>query len=247
MPPVVRRGLLALTVLFFVAGGVLFTTRLLLAGPGDGSKQPVPPPLQNRPTPVPRPKEGSALSLEAARQELSKNSDLARIITAAESGDITAIIGMAHSADDMYCRSFKELPPGCKTQDDRVAAVYIDDGHHTPRSKDEVAQWLSELYAENPAKMTFACRDSRLDEGDGGKYYLLFTASRTVRVGGIDVGGLALIVVPGSPQPIEIFTFTNPGALGLAWVQDITEAQNLVLITPESVKDWPGMWGQKGQ
>jgi DNA-binding CsgD family transcriptional regulator len=219
----------------------------LLVSSEEQTKQALPPPYENLRSPVPRPDERLALSVDAAKQELSKNADLARVIAAAESGDVTALLNLGRRADDEYCRSFRALPPECITQEDKVSAVYLDIGTKRITRFGEMREWLGELYADNPAKLTFACRDSRLAEGDGGKYYLLFTASRAARAGGLEVGGLALVVTPGSPQPIEIFTFTNPGALGLQWVQLSADPQFLVLITPESVKDWPGKWGELGQ
>jgi DNA-binding CsgD family transcriptional regulator len=212
------------------------------ASPEEQAKLALPPPYLNLASPVPRPDERLALPIDAAKQELGKNADLARVIAVAESGDVTALLALARKYEGDYCRSYRELPPDCASPDDKVTAVYYDNGVHRPRSAIEVGGWLSDLYADNPAKLTFACRDSRLGEGDGGKYYLLFSTSRAARAGGLEVGGLALVIAPGAPQPIELFTLTKPGALGLQWVQLSTDPQHLVLITPESVKDWPGKW-----
>jgi len=212
----------------------------LSGSPLDQAKQALPPPFQNLPTPVPRPDESSALPVDAARRELSKNADLARVIAAAESGDIRTLLNLGQRADEAYCR-VRQLPPECASQDDRVPAVYHDIGVRAARSFRMMGEWLGNMYADNSAKLTFASRDSRLVEGDGGKYYLVFTLSHPAVAGGPpEVGALALIVAPGTPHPVEIFTFFRPGGLGLAWVQEAADPNFLLLITPETVKDWPG-------
>jgi DNA-binding CsgD family transcriptional regulator len=208
------------------------------SGPELQVPQLLPSPQLNR---VPRPDERSALPVDLARNELSKNADLARVIAAAESGDVASLLNLGRRADERYCSSWRGEPaPGCKTFDDKIPAVFHDIGVLVPRSFDMMGIWLGNIYADNPAKLTFACRDSRLPEGDGGKYYLLFTLSHPASAGGPpEVGGLALIVSPGSRHPVETFMFGRPGGLGLAWVQDYADPQSLLLITPESVKDWP--------
>jgi DNA-binding CsgD family transcriptional regulator len=219
------------------------------AGPELQVPQLLPTPQVDR---YPRPDERWALPVDLARRELSKNPDLARVIAAAESGDVTSLLDFGQRADERYCSSWRGGPaPGCETYDDKLPAVYHDIGVLVARTSEMMGTWLGNMYADNPAKLTFAARDSRFGEGDGGKYYLLFTLSNPATAGGPEeVGGLALIVTPGSPHPIETFAFSRPGGLGLAWVQDysVTQdggltytslAQFLVLITPETVKDWP--------
>jgi hypothetical protein len=106
--------------------------------------------------------------------------------------------------------------------------------------------WIGRVLAKKPVTLTFASRDSTLPEGKGGKYFLIFDAAANGDFE--DLGALALIVYPGQPEPIDIFSFAHAGQKsGVGWVAyfaDETGHDNgwlsQSLITPKSVKDWPG-------
>lgn len=197
---------------------------------------------QDWPTPsqVPRPNETSAKSVDEAKKELSQNASLDAIIKAAEAGDASRLVDLTQKHDG-YCSSSRQLPVECKSLTDNVPAVYFD----VSRSLwpvDTMRKWLAGILSNGPISLEFVARDSRLPAGDGGRYYIIFRASAAANdFSGLD--GVGLIVSPGRPDPIETITFFEPGEKGLIWVQYVSRdgAKYLILITPESVKGWPGL------
>jgi hypothetical protein len=191
--------------------------------------------------PVPRPSEAEAKPVDEAKVSLGRNADLAAVIKAAESGDADELLQLAQRTDS-YCASSRELPPQCKSLRDIVPAVLQDNGHIVPRPVETMRRWLGSIFLNRPVSLEFAVRDSRQPEGNGGKYYLLFRASKPA-ADFEGLNGVMVLVSPGKPQPIENFAFFDPDTKGLIWVQYVTGegAKDLILITPESVKDWPGL------
>jgi hypothetical protein len=251
----VKGGIAALTILFMVAGLFVIWTALSSAGPEEEEgKIPQPPPYEREPAPkVPRPDESTAKSLNAAREELAANVDLDRTIKAVESKDVNTLIELARKTDE-YCGIYREVPEGCTSRDQKLLSVFYNGGTVYPKPVILFSKWLEELLDSN-ASLSLATRDSRKSAGDGGEYYLVFRGATEARVddgskdGPKALQGLALVVSPGKEEPIESFTFLGPDANGLAWLQSLDPhngAKYQLLLAPESVKDWPGMWGETG-
>ena len=237
--------------LFITSGVLVLGTSFLSARDEEERKDVLPPPWERQPPPkVARPDQRFSTTVNAAKQSLSRNADLGAVLKAAESGDVSSLLALAQTGN--YCaQTLREPPPECKDTDD-VPAVYqeIATGP-TLRPVETMASWIGQLLAEQPVKLEFASRDSRYGEGDGGRYYLVFRVSKAVDFsgrGGLR-DGLGMVVKPGQPRPIQWFTFFGPENNGLSWVQVLGAedgAKYQILIAPQSVKDWPGMWGEKG-
>ncbi|HLG11693.1 MAG TPA: hypothetical protein VI876_08040 [Dehalococcoidia bacterium] len=250
----INRGVFALTVLFLAAGLLVILTALSAAGPDEEDRN-LPPPFERPPaTKVPRPNESEAMSLAAAKDSLEQNADLSRVMGAVEAADVDLLISLAKKTDE-YCGLYRTLPEGCKSREEKVTSVFFDTGIVAPKPVALMSAWLEQLFQANSASLSLATRDSREPEGNGGKYFLVFRAQNAAKTGDetpggtITVQGLALVVSPGKQEPIEWFTFLGPDNNGLGWVQTVDGeggAKYQILLAPESVRDWPGMWNQTG-
>jgi hypothetical protein len=185
------------------------------------------------------------MSVDDARLELSKNADLAAVIKAAEAADAGALMGLAKRTPPGVCDRYRTVPEGCSSRDDPVEGVYQDCGEVCQRPITLVEGWISQTLKNGPVTLSFAARDDRLPEGDGGEYYLVFQAAQPGSFEGMS--GIMLVVHPGQAGAIEIVGFTEPGLSGLAWAQFYISragsegspgAEHLALMAPETVRTW---------
>lgn len=225
-------------VLLFAGAALAFTmSRILASEEGPGL------PLR---TPAPRPDERSARDVSSARTELSRNKHLAAVIRAGENGDVEALLKLAVMAPDNYCAAGRELPEECDSRDQKVEAIYLNQPRLRPYPVKTLRDHLAKLFSEGgKPTLAFATRDSRLPEGDGGEYYLMFKTAEEVDFGGGYVAnGLELKVRPGSDTPVQWFEIANKDTNPLEWIQAMDETEGAkyhILITPPSVKDWEGL------
>jgi hypothetical protein len=250
-----RRWLLTGTLLFVVAGLLVSATSLLADDKGHdlgAPKEKLPPPwARAEPTKVPRPSESAAMSVDAAKRELSSISDIDEVIKAAEAADTEALLALAKSGDYCARKDFRGfVPPECASGR-RVDGVYVEGGGFEPvlGPADRIRKALDAILGAQPVRMDFGSRDARFGQGNGGRYYLVFRASSASPVEGTLYDAVGMVVRPGEPEPIEWFIFIIPEGNGLTWVQERIDADggfHQVLIAPESVKDWPGLAGEKG-
>ena len=234
------------SLILLVGAGALYATGSSLADDPKAS-QTIPPPWERpAPTAIPRPIEGQAKSLNAAKQDFLKEPGLSAVIKSAEAGDVDALLKLARRVDN-YCGQSRRLPSECSSREDDVDAVYIDSGEITPRALATMKRWLDALLSNGGSSLDFVSRDSRFPEGKGGKYYLVFRAPELSAVGeGNRVNALRLVVFPGADQPIQWIGFMGAQGNGLQWIQDVDNSETApyqILLAPASVKDWPAIRG----
>jgi hypothetical protein len=201
-----------------------------------------------RATPYARPDESLAQSVDSGRLALKRNDSLRDVIEAIEAGDIDGVTALIRSGN--YCgQRLREPLPECNGLD-TVKGLYsgqliIKDPILKP--VETVEEWLAAFFAKGQARLEFASRDSRLSEGDGGKYYLVFRGEKSLVFGaGNEYDKLAVVVTPGTEEPIESFAFLVVDGNGLRWIQQLggdDGARHQRLILPESVADLPGWFG----
>src|SRR3972149_805210 len=167
--------------LLFTGGGVLVLSTHLLSAQspdeeddhGEDTGRTLTP--ADFATPLPRPDESSAQSLDSAKRGLQQNDDLAAVLTVLEAGDVPNFIALARKGN--YCAQPSREPlPECKSTDD-VPGIYqqqIAFLRPILRPVEVVEKWLTDFLANGRLTLEFASRDSRLPEGDGGVSYLVF-------------------------------------------------------------------------
>jgi hypothetical protein len=184
------------------------------------------------------------LSIDEARTELSKISDLRDVIEAAESGDIAKLRSLAVEGGDGYCATGRDLPPECNSRDEKLPSVMLNQPRLRPvpvRAFDELVTPL--IKDGGGLILAFATRDSRTPEGDGGEYYFMFETREPVEIAeGFRSNGIELKVKVGAEKPIQWFEFAAEDVNPLAWLQSMGEnndgARHHILITPETVDGW---------
>jgi hypothetical protein len=204
------------------------------------------------PTSVPRPDESRAQSIEAAKEELSAQPDLAQVIAAAEAGDVDTLLGLARSGN--FCSRewrMSETPDECKEPGSVVPGIHMEAQTGGVESvlmpADSMREWLEAILTNQPVQLTLVAREAT----DLGRYYFVFKAAESAESEslGSGVDSVGIVVLPGESEPIQWFQFLPSSDKGLQWLQTKAGETSLRfdLIAPESVKDWPDIWGETGK
>lgn len=210
-------------------------------------------PFDREPDKLPRPDEASAMDMQAAREVLFEAPALKRVIEAVEAGDVEALLAASVARD--YCEdppvhARYGTPPEC-VDGAPVPARYMEMATMRPTLRPVAGAigiefGLTNIFSSQPVQLTLVARE-QLDKGH---YFLVFKAERPVVWGRSQWDGLGIVVdVENSETPIQRFRFIIPSNNGLEWLQHRAEAEGYPafdLIAPESLRDWPGMWGELG-
>lgn len=195
---------------------------------------------------LPRPNESEAQSLEAAREEFLTTRGLETVVTSVEAGEVEPLLTSADNEN--FCeRVFREIPPEC-TDTDRVNAVYLEGSSSDPylMPQASVARWIGEIFSLGEMELTFAAKEQGLD-----RYYLVFKAQVPSLPEGTEFDGLGVVVEPNAELPIRWLRLIIPGNNGIEWLQlratEVPSAPRFDLVAPETVIEWPGLWGETGE
>ncbi len=238
------------TILCIVAGLLVWATVGLFAeNPSydevkDNSGSPA---LSVDPPQLPRPNEDGATTLDQASTELSSQPGLGSVIKAAESGDVSSLLGALKLGD--YCSVTFRGGPAEECKDGKShPAAFVESATTTPvlQPLELVERYVGSILSDSPVELTLVARDA----GQGDNFYLVFKASQPTVLDGEKYDGLGIVVNPKSETPIQWVRFIIPENNGLEWLQirasEADGSPRFDLVAPESIKDWPGYWGDKG-
>ena len=223
---------------FLALGATLLGTTLLSA---CSSSQPGGPPLPPRENPA-LPDMSEAKSVDVAAAELADNASFRKAIDAGVAGNVDSLLELAVKTEN-WCATGRQVPEGCTSRDDKVDAVFQDNGNIQPVLLGTMRELLVDLYGGQAATLEFIARYDGETEVLSGKYFLVFKMTEPRTIGGeLVADAIGLTLDPEmTDTPIAWFTFGSPGGNGLTWMQVLggrDGASDFVLLAPESVKGW---------
>lgn len=198
-------------------------------------------------TPLPFPDESSARSLSEAREELLALPGMAAVFTNVEAGDVDGLLQLADTGN--FCeRTFRasEVPDECS--DNVELAVYHEGSGPKPLllPVDSLRRSIGNVFALGTPELTLVTKEQGAE-----RYYLLLKGAGTTPDADVLYDGLGIVVEPGQDLPVRWLRMIIPWNNGIEWMQlRATEAEGeprFDLVAPESVADWPGMWGETSE
>jgi hypothetical protein len=247
----IRRGWLLAGVGFAATIGLIaFGVSLGAVGDEDVQVYPeekefIDPAERPEPTKLPRPDEKLAVSIQSAIAQLRSSAPMESLLDSARLGDSEALLELSDQGN--FCeRRFREPQPQCSGREE-YPGFYVQAALPQPvlMPEDLVERYLKAILSNKPIQLTLVAKDS----GQEGRYYLVFKASKPVALDGSDYDSVGFVVQPNAAKPVKWIRFILPTNNGLEWLQIIAgenSSTRFDLVAPESIKDWPGLWGQKG-